>query len=265
MSAPRDRRMSGLKRRRGVIAIAVVLLAGLALVAITARADPNVLWNIVHGQCVPDQQQHGNPSPCARVDLSGGEAAGFAVLKDIKGATQFLLIPTRPIDGIESGVLLAPDAPNYFAAAWQGSDLVAAKLSHSPPRDVLSLAVNSNISRSQNQLHIHIDCLRGDVHDALARAAPLVGPHWTLLPMPLAGHRYRAMRVDGETLGDNDPFKLLARGMPGAAADMGHHTLVVVGMGFDGGPGFIILDDQAGLTDLAHGEDLQDHDCALGR
>jgi CDP-diacylglycerol pyrophosphatase len=265
MSALRARRMSWLKRRRGVIATAVALLAGLALVAITARADPNVLWNIVHGQCVPGQQQHGNPSPCARVDLSAGEAAGFAILKDIKGATQFLLIPTRHIDGIESGTLLAADAPNYFAAAWQERDLVGAKLSRSLPRDVLSLAVNSDISRSQNQLHIHIDCLRADVHDALARAAPLVGPHWTLLPMPLAGHRYRAMRVDGETLGNNDPFKLLARGVPGAVANMGHHTLAVVGMWFDGTPGFIILDDQAGLINLAHSEDLQDHDCALGR
>jgi len=80
-------------------------------------ADPNALWNIVHGQCVPGERGHGDPSPCAKVDLSAGEAAGFAVLKDIKGATQFLLIPTRHISGIESRALLAPGATNYFAAA----------------------------------------------------------------------------------------------------------------------------------------------------
>jgi CDP-diacylglycerol pyrophosphatase len=48
---------------------------------------------------------------------------------------------------------------------------------------------------------------------------------------------------------------------------MGAYTLVLVGAVFPAaGPGFILL---AGEADLAHGnvgsgEDLQDHDCALG-
>ena len=60
-------------------------IAALCSIAVTARAaDPNALWNIVHGQCVPGERGHGDRSPCANVDLSAGEAAGFAVLKDIK-------------------------------------------------------------------------------------------------------------------------------------------------------------------------------------
>ena len=251
-------------------AIAVTsAIVGLCSIALTAHAaDPNTLWNIVHGQCVPNVRAHGDPSPCVKVDLSAGEAAGFAVLKDINGATQFLLIPTRRISGIESPALLARGATNYFAAAWDERDRVAWKLLHPMPRETLSLAINSEVGRTQNQLHIHIDCIRPDVRDALWRERSAIGRRWAPLPAPLAGHRYRAMRLDGETLGDRNPFKLLARGVPGAAADMGHHTLVVVGMWYDdGGPGFVILDDHADLAhgDRASGEDLQDHDCKIGR
>ena len=74
------------------------------------------------------------------------------------------------------------------------------------------------------------------------------------------------MRVDGDTLDGSDPFKLLAQGVPGAAADMGRHTLVVAGMWFDdGAPGFVILDDHVDILrgDFANGEKLQDHSCAL--
>src|SRR5580704_2477877 len=96
------------------IAVALGLLAGLLPRDAAAQAsNPNVLWQIVHGQCIPDEQQHGDPKPCAEVNL----ASGFAVLKDIKGASQFLLIPTTEVGGIEDPLLLAPFARNYFASS----------------------------------------------------------------------------------------------------------------------------------------------------
>jgi CDP-diacylglycerol pyrophosphatase len=247
------------------IAVGLGLLVGLLSHDAAAQAsNRNVLWQIVHDQCVPEEKQHGDPKPCAEVDL----ASGFAVLKDIKGATQFLLIPTTPVGGIEDPSLLAPLARNYFADAWQARSFVEKALGHAMPRDTLSLAINSASGRTQNQFHIHIDCIRADVRDALLIERRNIGWRWTLLKTPLAGHRYRAMRVTGLILFGHNPFKLLAWGVPGARADMGQHTLVVVGMVFGGRvPGFIILDDRA---DLAHGnwgsgEELQDHDCALGR
>ena len=81
--------------------------------------DPDALWKLVHDKCVPDQRQNGNPAPCAVVDLREGDAKGYAVLKDLVGATQYLLIPTARVPGIESPLLLAPEAPNYFADAWR--------------------------------------------------------------------------------------------------------------------------------------------------
>lgn len=248
---------------------ASLLCAVLVLIAASAgQADPDVLWNIVHNKCVPNEQHNGKPDPCTAVDLRGGEQAGYVVLKDLVGATQFLLIPTARITGIESPAVLASSAPNYFAIAWESRTYIDNVLHRTMPRDDISLAVNSISGRSQNQLHIHIDCVRVDVRDVLHKYEATVRDKWAPFPVPLAGHRYLAMRVEGEQLGQANPFKLLAEGRPIARADMGDQTLVVVGNTFSNShAGFIVLDDRAdpARADKGSGEDLQDHSCAVAR
>lgn len=248
--------------RRGGLLLAAALVVGCAgFGRAAADGDPDALWHIVHDRCVPDQQQHGDPAPCARVDIGAGEATGYAVLKDIVGATQFLLIPTARVTGIESSAVLAPNATNYFAAAWRARSFVEGRAGRMLPRDWLSLAVNSEAARSQDQLHVHIDCVRADVHEALTDHAGDIGAAWTPFPVPLAGHRYSAMAVPGDDLSVN-PFTLLADGIAGAGADMGDETIVVVGaVAPDGRPGFVILADHvdAAAGDAAEGEALQDH------
>jgi CDP-diacylglycerol pyrophosphatase len=257
-----NRAMHRRTRRHGGRLLAGALAVALAGVGIAvAHADPNALWDIVHDRCVPDQERHGTPAPCASVDLDAGEENGHAVLKDLVGATQFLLIPTRRVTGIESPSILAPDAPNYFAAAWRARSFVDDRAGWTLPRDWVSLAINSEAARSQDQLHIHVDCIRADVHDALTRHAGEIGPDWAPFPEPLAGDDYRAIAVEGAEL-DVNPFKLLADGIDGARADMGNQTLVVVGtFGADGRPGFIVLADRVDVAtgDTAGGEALQDH------
>jgi CDP-diacylglycerol pyrophosphatase len=240
------------------------LVAVLATVvcAPQAVADPNALWTIVNGQCVPDQRANDNPAPCALVDLDGGESRGSAVLKDLVGATQFLLIPTERIGGIESPQILAADAPNYFTDAWRARTFVEQRAGRELPRDWLSLAINSADARSQDQLHIHVDCVRADVRQALIAYVDDIGTTWQPFPVTLAGQQYRAMQIWGEELAAANPFRLLADGLP-AGDTMGAQSLVVIGNnGADGRPGFVLL---AGRADAAtpgsgHGEDLQDHD-----
>lgn len=247
--------------KRGAVLAAVLLTCALAGPP-TGQADPNALWTIVHDQCVSDLNEHHDPSPCSQVDVTGGDNRGWAVLKDMEGDRQYLLIPTARIPGIESPELLAPGATNYFAAAWRSRAFVEQRAGGTVPRDWMSLAINSAVSRSQNQLHIHIDCLRADVRDALDSHAGQIGPRWAPFPIPLAGHTYTAMAVPGSELEAN-PFTLLADGLPGARTEMGSYTLVVVGADDMGsGPGFIVLADRAdGETgDFAGGEQLQDHD-----
>jgi CDP-diacylglycerol pyrophosphatase len=243
----------------GVIAAVIAMAASSAG---PAHADPNALWEIVNDHCVPDQEQRGDPAPCADVDLSAGEDKGTAVLKDLVGATQFLLIPTGRVTGIESPTLLAPDAPNYFAAAWRARSFVDERAGWPLPRDWVSLAINSEDARTQDQLHIHVDCIRPDVRAALTRHAADIGPRWAPFPVPLVGHRYSAIAVDGEDLDAVNPFLLLADGVAGARSDMGAQTLVVVGSyGPDGQPGFAVLADHVDVAagDTAGGEALQDH------
>ena len=239
---------------RPLMAAALVVLLGFSGAG-AARADPNALWDIVNDRCVPDQQQHGDPAPCALVD---GDSA---VLKDLVGDRQFLLIPTARVTGIESPELLAPDAPNYFADAWRARSFVDERAGFTLPRDWVSLAINSEDARTQDQLHIHVDCVRADVAEALAVHADAIGPAWAPFPVPLVGDEYSAIAVEGEDL-DVNPFQLLADGIAGAREDMGRQTLVVVGAYLPGGrSGFVILADHVdvALGDTAGGEALQDH------
>ena len=116
-----------------VFALTLIVAAGGATAA-QANADPNALWSIVHDQCVPDQETSGDPAPCSLVDLDAGERHGYATLKDLVGATQFLVIPTDRISGIESPTLLEPGATNYFAAGWDASSFVDARAGVDIPR-----------------------------------------------------------------------------------------------------------------------------------
>ena len=249
------------------------LLAGALLVAAllpmgAGAADPSALWKIVNGQCVPHEEAEHDPSPCAEVDLTGGVAKGYGVLKDIKGVAQFLLIPTARIGGIEDPAILAPSATNYWDAAWKARSFVDQRLHTSLPRDAVVLAINSLLARTQNQLHIHIDCIRLDVHNSLAANLDSVASEWTPFPVPLAGHSYRSIRINQENLHEVDPFRLLADDILVSQRNMGLHTLVLVGAKFaDGQDGFVLLDDYADLAagDRASGEQLQDHSCAIAR
>ena len=241
------------------------LALGCAMAPVPARADPSALWNIVHGQCVPDEQEKHSPAPCAAVDLPNGAGRGYAVLKDLVGVAQFLLIPTARLSGIEDPAIRAPDAVNYFDKAWQARHFTAERLGAPQPRDVIILAINSAYGRTQNQFHIHIDCIRPDVRETLAANLDKVRDVWAPFPVMLAGNTYRAMRIGHESLDGINPFRMLADGDPGAAASMGRHTLVLVGETFpDGVAGFVLLDNQVSLAegDFAAGERLQDHGCA---
>lgn len=239
-----------------------LLLGFVALLALggTAQAaDPDALWKIVNEKCVPNEREYGQPAPCAVVDLD----KGYVVLKDMVGDTQYLVMPTAKVTGIEDPQILAPGAPNYFADAWAERHLTVTAAKHELPRDDISLAINSVYGRTQNQLHIHIDCVAPAVRDAVAKNIDAVGDRWATFPDKLTGHTYRAMQVPGDALTVN-PLKLVAAAVDPDA--MGKQTLVVVGATLPGGaPGFVLLADGADLAagNRGSGEELQDHSCAL--
>lgn len=219
---------------------------------------PDTLRQIIQNQCVVHWQQRHDPGPCVRVFLPDTKtgSSGFAILADRKGGAHYLLIPTQTMAGVESSELLDPDAPNYFAEAWHARDLIEAFVGHAVPRTAVGLAVNTAHSRTQNQFHIHIECLRQDVSEALRASADHVSGVWA--PLMVAGSTYQAMRVMGEGLDGSNPFELLSTLKSSVGHHMGDYTLIVAGMQFRSGPGFVVLTG-TGPT----GELLLDATCAV--
>jgi CDP-diacylglycerol pyrophosphatase len=235
------------------------ILGGLLAIAFLGQRaiaeNPDVLWHIVHDKCETAV------APCTLVDMQ----EHFALLKDRTGVAQYLLIPTDKITGVEDPVLLDPKTPNFFADAWAHRDAMQAKLPRHIPRDAISLVVNAQTARSQNQLHIHIDCLSVEARAALKVSAASVGKEWAPLARPVAGHMFVARRVDGETLTGFNPFIEIAKSLADPASDMARHNVVVVGAEFSEGPGFLALTDLGPPIPIGSGggEEVQDHACAV--
>lgn len=262
-----------MKRALSILVLVGLLLGGSILVAPIARpaslkhwaedamsTHRHALWHIVHDLCEPNARATGAAAPCTAVNLQ----AGYAVLKDIQGPTQYLVIPTAQVSGIESPSLLQPDSPNYWRDAWRARLWLEKKVGRPVPRWGVGLAVNSQPGRSQDQLHIHLDCVRADVSQVLARRAAAIGDRWSSLTVGPGHYRYRVRWIGGADLGDRDPFSLLAEADPVARADMGQETLAVIGAQRpDGRTGFILLADRADLNggDIGGAEELLDHSC----
>lgn len=238
-------------------AAALALACTAAACARLAAIDSNALWKIVDVRCVPSQQATGTPGQCTVVNLD----KRYAILKDIVGRSQHLLIPTDRVTGIESPFILAPNAPDYWDDAWTSRLYVEKSVKRTLPDNQLGLEINSQFRRSQNQLHIHIDCMQGKISDALARhAQDTPGEwHWDTLD----GQRYRIMRVTSLTQADN-PFRIVARDNPNSQA-MAMQTVLVTGAGPSAKQdGWLIVN--SGL-DIDNGsgtaEGLLDHACRV--
>lgn len=186
---------------------AVAVLLTLLVVAVAIRLwllhrDSDALWNIISQQCIPNQRQNHSPAPCVKVDLAGH----YLVFKDAKGPVHNLLMPTDKITGIESPQILENGAPNYFQVAWDNRHSLQDETPQALRDDVLVLAINSRYGRSQNQLHIHLSCLRPEVYNAINQLANKVGNQWQPFGAKIRGHHYLARRVPAEA----NPFTVLA-------------------------------------------------------
>jgi len=222
-------------------------------------AGRDALRQIVQNQCVLNWTQKQDPAPCERVFLADSKtnSSGYAILADRKGGAHYLLIPTQTMAGVDASELLDPDAPNYFAEAWHARGLITKFVGHPVPRTAIGLAVNTAHSRTQDQYHIHIECLRQDVYDSLHAVTQQITETWS--SVTVAGSTYSAMKIQGDGLDGSNPNELLAKLNPDARHHMGDYTLVVAGAQFSSGPGFVLLTGKAGPT----GELLLDSSCAV--
>ena len=236
-------------------------VAALALATSPAAAahPSQALWTVVHYLCVPDKRITRLPLPCTAVN----RRQGYAIVRETS-RTGYLLVPTRRLTGIEDPRLLAPGVPNYWRAAWAARRFVQRKVRRPLPPEDLGLAINAKVGRTQNQLHIHINCVVRDVRDALARSeAPPDG--WT--PVTLLGHAYQALRLTAEALAARDPFRLVAEEEPGGRTALGQQTMALIGRAQVPGEsaGFFLVTATADAANRGHAEELLDHACEAAR
>jgi CDP-diacylglycerol pyrophosphatase len=239
-------------KRRAAGALTAVLLAAPA-----CGANPDALRQIVEEQCLVHWTLRHDPAPCVRIELTdpAQKDSGYALLADRKGGAHFLLIPTRRIRGIESPDLASRGAPNYLASAWRARERLESVVGHAIPRSAVGLAVNPVQARSQNQLHIHIECLRPDVRKALAHPAGDLANGWRTVQ--IGTYTLEALDLAGDSLDAQNPFKLLYEHILEEHGVVGEYTLVVAGTESAGGPGFIVL-----TSPVVAGELLLDSTCA---
>jgi CDP-diacylglycerol pyrophosphatase len=240
-------------RKRRWAALSSVSVAAALFAAAASCANRDALREIVQDQCLPHWRDQHSAAPCVELHLDGAADEGYAVLADRKGGAHFLLIPTRTISGIESAALEAPGAPSYFQAAWRARERLDGVIGRHVPARLVGLAVNPLHARGQDQLHIHIECLRPDVYETLVRQAAHFSSSWS--PVPLGGASYwvRSISVN---LDADDPFRLLASHPPEAGRGMSDYTLVVTGAPTEN-RGFLML-----ASSGAAGELLLDSSCA---
>lgn len=240
-----------------------LVVAGCASLKTPLRSD--ALWNIISEKCLPQYKASPQtPNPCIEVNLEKGEAYGYVVFKDRVGELQYLLMPTAKITGIESAPLLQEDATNYFDLAWKARSYMEKKHGAAISPEAVSLAVNSQYGRSQNQLHIHVSCPKPEVQAQIAKDLSLFHAGWAVVPGGLLGHQYFARKISEQDLENKNAFKMLAEGVPGAQDHMGEFGLAMVAVKNKAEPLSLVL--LASRLDRASGsrgsvEEIQNHDC----
>ena len=233
-----------------------IACVGVLFAAAASCANRDALREIVQDQCLVHWHDLHSTDPCLELHVDEGEQSGYAGLADIKGGAHFLLIPTKTISGIEDPALESPGAPSYFQAAWQAHKRLDGVIGRKVPARLVGLAVNPLHARGQDQLHIHIECLRPDVYKTLARQAGHLSASWS--PVTLGGASYWVRSIS-DSLDVDNPFKLLASRPPEADRGMNDYTRVLTGAPAEN-LGVVML-----ASSSAAGELLLDSTCAAVR
>ncbi len=235
---------------------AILLLIAVVFFGVKSGQNPDKLWQIVSQQCLPNMRENHNPAPCQSVDL----AKGYVLFKDKVGVVQYLLMPTSKISGIESPLLQSPDTPNYFAEAWSERGIMSVKHGAPIADQHIALAINSVSGRSQNQLHIHLSCIRTDVAAQLAQHSPTINSQWQ--PLSLHGHLYQVRALSLPQLVQQSVFIRLADEVPDARQHMGYFGMALSALP-DGRLVLLAVERDRLKGNFASAEELQDHQCQI--
>ena len=229
-----------------------------------ADGERGALWEVVR-TCVVNHRVIGFAFPCLQVTTADGEERGYVVLRR-PGTTDIVLAPTKQVVGVEDTWLRTTEAPNYFRDAWSARGFLD-ELQRSPlGHEDVALAVNSQLLRAQDQLHIHIGCISPTARRAIGSVAPeLTDSDWTRLNWHVHAPAVWARRVSQRSLDGINPFRLAA-GIPDGDAKRAPIGIVVAGSALaDGRDSFVELawiDDTAKPGGSLTADGLLDQNCS---
>ncbi|WP_045765632.1 CDP-diacylglycerol diphosphatase [Xanthomonas albilineans] len=192
-------------RAFGVMALSLMTV-GSVLALYRHHAD--TVWRVVHRQCASDASCSGEAMPFRAMDL----AQDYALLQDRDGRAHVVLVPTRRIVGVESPLLQRRETPNYFWLAWRARGALSELLGKAVPDTAVAIVVNAQTAHLQNQLELHIACLRADIRQRLASVGAHWNPRWS--GYWLQGHHYYLRTLSEEELIQHSPFIRLAEELP---------------------------------------------------
>jgi CDP-diacylglycerol pyrophosphatase len=202
----------------------VTLLVALSVAAGYAFFKRKILWEFVQ-TCAPASARLGVAFPCEEVILTKQGDYGSVLIKSPLHRTEFLLAPITAVAGLESPSARSTDSAQLWNGAWEARQKIEARLGHGLPRSAVGLAVNSRIERSQDQLHIPVDCLLESVERTLALDGPKKDAPWRPFPLILKGHPYWIMAVDEPDLRTTNVVGLVVAGLPQARHAMAERLL----------------------------------------
>jgi CDP-diacylglycerol pyrophosphatase len=257
----------GSAMKRAVIFLVVAgVFAVTAFVTSAIGLDRLALRQVVRA-CVADFKLTGAPFPCLEVDLSSGEERGDVVLRPPL-LNELIVAPTRESIGLEDPFLQSARAPNYFDAAWRARSFLSGADGRAPERDEIALVANSAVARTQDQLHIHVGCLRPHARLMLAAAAPNVPiGKWVRIGAVVPHTMFWGMRIRGADLSDFEPFRLAVEAFADKVRHRGDLTIAAAGVRIEGDDQFLILASYAeagGALLPVRSSDLLGESCPAG-
>lgn len=229
------------------------------------------LWRIVSKQCIPQyiaQERTGQSlqPPCIDVVPSPTIEKGYAIFEDRKGPMHILLIPTEKIIGIEDRRLLEPETTDYFSKAWDSRHYLTRLANKTVSREMVSLTINSAWGRSQEQLHIHIACIRPEIKAHLVSQLEDFSDQWTSVEYGVNNDFYLVRTLTEKQFQEMSLFRRLANEIPDAEKEMGKYGMALVPYrDKNKQPMYLMLANKVDVMDLNLGYtgDIQDYQCDL--
>lgn len=198
--------------------------------------DRQALWSVIRTLCLP-ASYFGVSYPCLKVDRAGG----YAILRPpSRSSLDFIITPTFYIEGIESLPRLHETPPNLWKAGWMSRDLLREAVHHDVSWNDIVLAVNSKLTRNQDQLHLHLGCLERKLKQVISAEAGIGGSTWRIVkPKSIkAGLLVKFLTQDQI---DADLFAMINNEIPGRENSNEWQTIALAGVESGSDRGFVLM------------------------